>query len=103
MIQITVINRAGEERQMAAPEAASLMHVLRDGGEILALCGGSCSCATCHVILDPAYIVDLPPMSDDEDALLDGSSNRTATSRLSCQIPFTESLSGVTLTIPEED
>jgi 2Fe-2S ferredoxin len=103
MIKITVIDRAGNEKHLEGPEMDSLMHILRQNEEILAMCGGSCSCATCHVILDPEYMAKLRPMSDDEDALLDGSANRTKTSRLSCQIPFNETLSGLKLTIPPEE
>jgi 2Fe-2S ferredoxin len=103
MIKITVIDRAGDEKHFEGQEMDSLMHILRQNEEILAMCGGSCSCATCHVILDPEYMAKLRPMSDDEDALLDGSANRTETSRLSCQIPFDATLSGLKLTIPPEE
>ena len=66
------------------------MEVIRDAGidELLALCGGCCSCATCHVHVDPDFAARLPPMSEDENDLLDSSDDRDETSRLSCQIPF---------------
>ena len=71
--------------------------------ELLALCGGCCSCATCHVVVDPAFADKLPKMSEDEDDLLESSDHRAETSRLSCQIPFTADLDGLHVTIAPED
>ena len=71
--------------------------------ELLALCGGCCSCATCHVHVDPSFKDKLPPMSEDENDLLESSSERNETSRLSCQIPFTDALDGMKVTIAPED
>ena len=81
------------------------MEVIRAGGldELLALCGGGCSCATCHVYVDEALADHMPPLSSDEDDLLDSSSHRTPASRLSCQIPFTAALAGLEVTIAPED
>ena len=81
------------------------MEVIRDAGidELMALCGGACSCATCHVHFSSASFPRLPEMSSDENELLDSSSHRTATSRLSCQIRLNESLSGLSLSIAEDD
>ena len=62
---------------------------------LLALCGGCCSCATCHVHVDPAFKDKLPPMSEDENDLLDSSEHRIASSRLSCQVPLTPELDGI--------
>jgi 2Fe-2S ferredoxin len=92
-------------RAVEAPAGASVMDALRDNNfdEILALCGGCCSCATCHVYVDPAFADKLAPMSEDESELLDGSSHRTARSRLSCQVQFTAELDGLKVTIPPED
>jgi ferredoxin, 2Fe-2S len=67
------------------------------------LCGGCCSCATCHVYVESGSSFSLPPMKDDEDDLLDCSDHRAANSRLSCQIPFTDALSGLTVRIAPED
>jgi len=105
MPQLSVITREGEERTVSAEDGLSLMEAIRDNGfdELLALCGGCCSCATCHVHVDPAFIDRLPPMSRDEDDLLDSSRDRDATSRLSCQVPFTPALDGIRVRIAEED
>ncbi len=81
------------------------MEALREAGfdEILALCGGCCSCASCHVYVDPAFLARLPDPSPDEDELLESSSHRRATSRLSCQIPLSDSIDGLAVTIAPED
>ena len=100
-----VIVGQGGERTIEAPVGHSLMEAIRDNGfdELLALCGGCCSCATCHVYVDPAFIDRLPAMSADENDLLDSSDHRTAASRLSCQIPLTEALEGLKATIAPDD
>ena len=105
MPKLIVVNRSGEETAVEAAAGLSVMEVIRDGGfdELLALCGGCCSCATCHVHVDPAFADKLPAMSEDENDLLDSSDHRNATSRLSCQLPFTAELDGLRVTIAEED
>jgi len=105
MPHLTVVTREGEERQLDGEVGLSVMEIIRDGGidELLALCGGCCSCATCHVHVDAAWVDKLPKMGPDEDDLLDSTSDRDATSRLSCQIPFTDALDGMKVTIASED
>jgi 2Fe-2S ferredoxin len=105
MARVTVISRNGEGREVEAENGLSLMEVIRDNGfdELLALCGGCCSCATCHVHIDDATLAKLVPVSADEDDLLDSSEHRNANSRLSCQIPVTDALKGAVITIAQED
>ncbi len=105
MPTLNVTLRNGEERTVEGTAGLSVMEVLRDGGvdEILALCGGCCSCATCHVHFDADDFAKLPPMSDDENDLLDSSAERDATSRLSCQIVFGPELDGMRVRVAEED
>lgn len=102
---VHVTTRAGEERVVEATSGRSLMENLREGGidEILALCGGNCSCATCHVHVAEEWLNKLPPMSEDEDDLLDSSDDRRADSRLSCQIQVTDALDGLAVTVAQED
>src|SRR5258705_5956544 len=90
MTQLLVTNRAGEEKAVDAEGGQSLMQALRALGfdDILAICGGVCACATCHVYVDPSYLDRLPPLGEDESASLEGSGYRTPRSRLSGQIPF---------------
>lgn len=105
MPNIIVTGRGGDEHVLVGQAGLSLMEVMRDGGldELLALCGGCCSCATCHVFIDAAFGDRLPPLGTDENDLLDSSGHRTERSRLSCQIPLTEALDGLRLTIAPED
>lgn len=102
MADLIVTTREGQTRTLAATAGLSVMEVIREGGvdELLALCGGSLSCGTCHIIVDPAQIGQLPQVTDDEEALLDELDGRTVTSRLSCQIPFRETMNGLRVTIP---
>ncbi|MGN6500259.1 MAG: 2Fe-2S iron-sulfur cluster-binding protein [Tsuneonella sp.] len=105
MPQLIVVNRAGEESTVDVGEGLTVMEAIRDNGfdELLALCGGCCSCATCHVHVDPAFKDKLPRMSEDEDDLLESSDHRDENSRLGCQIPFTGELDGLKVTIAQED
>ncbi|WP_085809807.1 2Fe-2S iron-sulfur cluster-binding protein [Sphingomonas sp. TZW2008] len=105
MPKLIVTLRDGEEREITGEAGLSVMEVIRDAGidEILALCGGCCSCATCHIHVDPAFADKLSPISEDENDLLDSSSSRDAYSRLSCQVPFDASLDGLKVRIAEED
>lgn len=105
MTKITVISRNGEARDVEAEAGLSLMEVIRDNGfdELLALCGGCCSCATCHVHIDPSFKDKLVPMGEDENDLLDSTDHRNENSRLSCQIPVTDALDGLIVAIAPED
>jgi 2Fe-2S ferredoxin len=105
MIKITVTDRDDERRTIEAAEGHSLMEAIRDNGfdQLLALCGGCCSCATCHVHVDPEFAALLPLMSEEEDDLLDSSDHRDATSRLSCQLTLTPQLDGMAVRIAAED
>ena len=105
MPRLIVVNREGEEREVTAGTGLTVMEVIRDNGfdELLALCGGCCSCATCHVHVDPEFAAKLPPMSEDEDDLLEGSTGRDERSRLACQVEFVDALDGMRVTIAAED
>lgn len=105
MSKLTVVTRNGAEHEIEGDEGLSVMEIIRENGfdELLALCGGCCSCATCHVHIDPAFMERLPTMSDDENDLLDSSDHRNEYSRLSCQVPVTAALEGCKVTIAQED
>lgn len=105
MTLITVVDRSGQEHNIEAGSGQTLMEAIRDAGmdELLALCGGCLSCATCHVHIDPDYLEMMPPMSEDENDLLDSSEHRDARSRLSCQISIEDKLAGLRLAIASED
>ena len=105
MPQLTVVTRDGNASDVEGESGLSVMEVLRENGfdEVLALCGGCLSCATCHVHVDPDWIERLPAMQPDEDDLLDTSDHRVPTSRLSCQIKFGPELDGLKVRIAPED
>ena len=105
MPKLIVTTRSGETSTVDAIDGLTVMEAIRDNGfdELLALCGGCCSCATCHVHVDPAFFGKLPPLSEDEDDLLDSSSDRDEWSRLGCQIPFSSDLDGLKVRIAAED
>src|SRR6195952_5391866 len=105
MPKLIVTTRSGDEQVLDASEELTVMEAIRDAGidELLALCGGCCSCATCHIFVDPEFADKLPAMSEDENDLLDSSDSRSEASRLSCQIPFSEDLDGLRVTIAPED
>ncbi|MBB4216733.1 MULTISPECIES: 2Fe-2S iron-sulfur cluster-binding family protein [unclassified Rhizobium] len=106
MSMISVRTRDGELHSFEGRVGASLMENIRGAGfdELLAMCGGCLSCATCHL-----YVEELPKTatlaepSIDESELLEGSDYRQENSRLSCQIPFDETLSGIVVRIAPED
>jgi len=103
--QIRITDRAGVEMIIDATPGLTVMENIRDAGfdELLALCGGCCSCATCHVFVDPDQTDMLPPLSEDENDLLDGAECRKANSRLSCQLTFEARLDGLRVTIAPEE
>jgi ferredoxin, 2Fe-2S len=105
MPKLIVVDRSGSEKEVEATAGVSVMENIRDAGfdELLAVCGGCCSCATCHVIVDDVWIGEVGAPGEEEDALLDSSSHRTAASRLSCQIEMSDKLWGLRVTIAPED
>ncbi len=101
---LKVIDRDGKEHELNVPKGGVLMEPLRDMDDgLTAICGGMCSCATCHVYVDPEWFDKLPKvMSDETDMIKDLISYRS-NSRLSCQIPLTDALSGLRVTIAPEE
>ena len=107
MPKLIIKDRSGAEHEVEGEGLTnlSLMEIVRDSGvdEIAALCGGCCSCSTCHVYVEPSFLPTLPPMSAEENDLLESSRHRTSSSRLSCQIRFTAKLSGMKVIIAPQD
>ena len=96
----------GERKEVNVFKNASAMSGAVQGGVrgILAECGGSCACATCHVYVDPSCVDLLPPPTELEEELLDAvAAERRPTSRLSCQIKVTPELDGkLVLQVPDQ-
>ncbi|BAT61530.1 rhodocoxin [Variibacter gotjawalensis] len=104
MTQINIITPDGQQTSIDASANESVMQAAsRQGIEgIVAECGGNAMCATCHIYVAEDWLDRLPAMSDDEDALLDGAAaERRANSRLSCQIPVTDEIDGLTIRVPD--
>jgi ferredoxin, 2Fe-2S len=106
MSKLIVVTRTGDEMSIEPAQAGqSVMELMRDAGvpDLLALCGGSRSCATCHVWVDPAFASRFPEPVEEENELLDSSSYRKPTSRLSCQLKWSEALDGLRVTLAPDD
>ena len=105
MFNLTVTDRDGEQTTLEAEEGQSVMTILRDAGlPIEAVCGGCCSCATCHVFVADDWIAKCAPRSQQETDLLDSLEHFDATrSRLSCQITFTARLDGLAVRLAPEE
>ena len=103
MISITYIEHDGTERSIEARPGSSVMLAAVTNGVpgIDADCGGSCSCATCHVFVNEEWLSMIGETSPTEEAMLSLSPDRKENSRLACQIPVTEDLDGLVVTTPE--
>ncbi len=100
--KITYIDQDGTERTVEAELGATVMvtAINNDVPGILATCGGSCSCATCHVYVDEDWFDKLPPLSLEELDMLDTAHDLEPNSRLSCQILVTEEIDGLIVKTP---
>ncbi len=105
MIQITYIEPNGNPKTYELPLGATLMEGAVQNGVsgIVAQCGGSCSCATCHVYIDEQFLDLLPEMEEEEDEMLEGTTaERLPNSRLSCQVRVSKKLNGLIVKIPNK-
>ncbi len=103
MPKITFIEHNGTEHALDVAKGQSAMQAAMTNGVpgIIADCGGSCSCATCHVYVDDAWRDRLPEASASEKEMIDCALHVQEGSRLSCQIELGEELDGLVLRIPE--
>ena len=104
MARMIVVDRDGKEHDIEAKPGLKVMEILRelDYG-VAAICGGLCSCATCHVYVDDNWTARLPkPHGDELELLKELPDFREASSRLSCQVDFTDALSGLKVTIAQD-
>ncbi len=88
----------------AAKTGQSLMRGALAGGVegIAADCGGSLTCATCHVMVHEPWASQLPPPTAEErDMLAFTAVSAQPNSRLSCQIQLTDALDGLTVDLPD--
>jgi len=104
MISIRVTDLDGNEHELEARGDEQLMEVLREQEwGVAALCGGMCSCGTCHVFVDAAWLKSFPDRDSDEAELLDLLDHRQPNSRLSCQLRLQHCHEGLQLTLAPEE
>lgn len=105
MPTFVVKNREGAEIRLNAQNGISVMENIRDlDASVDAICGGLCSCATCHVFIEPDWTARLPARSPEETMLLENSDSfDPERSRLSCQILVTDELDGLSLEVAPSD
>ncbi|MBB5539152.1 2Fe-2S iron-sulfur cluster-binding protein [Rhizobium giardinii] len=100
-MDIVFLSPDGSERRVVAREGMSIMAAATSNGigGIVGECGGNAMCATCHIYVDDDR---LPPLSPEEDELLEGTADeRTEKSRLGCQIALTAEMDGLRVLLPE--
>lgn len=103
MPKINFIMPDGSERNISVDEGITVMEAGRDANlGIEGTCGGSLSCATCHVIVDEQWFAKAGAPSEDEEDMLDLAFGLTETSRLGCQLTMSDELDGIRLIIPDE-
>ena len=104
MITISVKDLDGQVHEIQAREGDSLMESLREHEwGVPAICGGLCSCGTCHVYLDPDWLDKFQQADADEQDLLDVFENTKDNSRLSCQMQLQARHKGLSLSIAPEE
>jgi ferredoxin, 2Fe-2S len=105
MASFSLETRSGAQIDIKGKDGVSLMKLIRRAGveELVAQCGGSCACATCHVYITLPEGVAMTPMGPGESRMLATASHRSVTSRLSCQIKFEAALEGMRVRIAPED
>jgi 2Fe-2S ferredoxin len=104
MPEITYVSADGGSDTVDVPLGTSVMRGAVAAGldGIVAECGGNAMCATCHVYVPDDFASRLPEMTEVEDELLDSTaSERLPSSRLSCQLPVTHQLDGMSVQMPE--
>ena len=102
MPRVIFVAHDGMRSEVEATVGVSLMRAAVDNGVvgIDGDCGGQCACATCHVFVDPRWAAQLPPIGAHEYQMLDFTAERQEGSRLACQIPVTDALDGLTVSMP---
>jgi 2Fe-2S ferredoxin len=104
MPRVTYISSSGAVQTVAVPTGTSVMEgaIRNNIAGIIAECGGACSCATCHVYIAQEWRDRVGPQGALEQAILEYVAGVAANSRLSCQIPVTDALDGLVVTLPEQ-
>jgi 2Fe-2S ferredoxin len=101
MVKLVVTDKDGRDVEIDARAGLSIMENIRQlPRSVEAICGGLCSCATCHVFIEPEWMQRLAPRRYEERVMLQSSPTfDSARSRLSCQIKVTPELEGLHVTV----
>ena len=103
MPTVKFIKTDGSEHELNVDKGSTIMEIGRDNNMGLeGTCGGSLSCATCHVYFSDADFARVGPPSDDEMDMLELAFGLTPTSRLGCQITIEDNLDGLTVKVPDD-
>ena len=103
MSKLIVTDREGQVHELEGRPGWSVMEIIRDADlPIEAACGGCCACATCHVYVDPEWTEKLSEVGDEEELMLDEAYEVQETSRLSCQLKWSDALDGLKVTLAPE-
>ena len=104
MPSIQVTDLSGSVSTLEAKSGETLMEALRDNGysDIEAVCGGVCSCSTCHVYIEGDWFSKLGERSEDENQLVTSTDQFKENSRLSCQVTVTDEMDGMAITIAQQ-
>ena len=103
MASVIFILADGSEKTLDVADGTSIMEAGRDNNLGLeGTCGGSLSCATCHVILDADSFARVGAPSEDEMDMLDLAFGVAETSRLGCQIKMSDALDGIRVQVPDD-
>ena len=102
MPKVTYISPSGKEVTVEHTEGTLMAIAVANQVEgIDGDCGGVCSCATCHVYIDPAWVEKVGPLTAMEMGMLEFEDNRKETSRLGCQVLVTPELDGLVVRVAE--
>ena len=104
MPRITFVQPDGATSTVEIANGLTVMEGAVDNGieGILAECGGSCSCSTCHCYVADGWAHALPAAQDDELGLLEFAWEPRESSRLTCQLRVTDALDGLVLHVPAQ-
>ena len=105
MPKIIYLDVNGERHECEVPTGISVMEgAIQNGIDgILAICGGSCACSTCHSYIDETWTDRVGPPDEIEDSTLDLALDRKPSSRLTCQIEVTDALDGLIVHVAQND
>lgn len=104
MPHITFVENDGTEHTVDVEENMSLMEgsTINLLPGIEGMCGGMCSCCTCHVYIDESWAAKCGAMGEAEKNLLEGSKHRQDGSRLGCQVIVTYEMDGMRVHLPPD-